>query len=428
MSRSSLLDLSDVVANPSVLRLSAFTAVLGSFCFGYNLCVMSTMWNIVSKKFEWCPNGETTCENCSKLKGWVDTCFFIGATVGCLMAGPMIRIGRRKALMFSDVFNIGGSLCCAFAPAFWMLAGGRLLSGLGVGIVTVAVPAYMSEMIPADVRGFYGFWHQVAINVGIAGVTGLGLPLTQLLVPSEPLSDFDRYFQGVMFLGSGIAGVVQLIILFTSLPHETPAFLLERDDHVASVKVLQQIWGDHGGLKMLKQGVERVEHDRQSRIEIGANSTMSVVQALSRPYYRTVTLVGCMLAVMQQLSGINVVMTNATTMLQNAGYDGRKGVVAALILTLLNTGVTLGMGNFVESIGRRKLLLWGTLGQVVALLPPAVCFFVNEKGEVPQIVGFMSLAVFIIAFATAAGPVTWIYLSECFPLELKAADSVIKPL
>uniref|UniRef100_A0A0K6SAU1 Hexose transporter 1 n=1 Tax=Chromera velia CCMP2878 TaxID=1169474 RepID=A0A0K6SAU1_9ALVE len=395
-------------------------AALGSFNFGFNLAVMNTSWPIVYKHFGW------TEDMVQLRQGVMNSMVFVGAVygrfslslctaVGCFLGGSLLPRGRRFALVAnSSTFIVGCIVCTLCGQMEWLLILGRLISGLAVGVVTVAVPNYISEIAPASVRGSFGVVHQLMINLGIVGGVAVGLPLSQPATKdpfSVEVTDFDRVWWRLMFLFSGGVALVQALFFMSCLRFETPSFLMDKGDSDGALMVLRKTYTTEEEAQSVHGAMRRAQEAQagaSGRGGAGASelTRVSITSAFGKPLYLKAIMIGCV-----RMTGVWV-------------------SVASLGVTCVNLVACLCASPLVERLGRKKLLMIGNLGQGVALLPAAVACVLEAVGggvseQVTEVLSIASVGGFVIFFAVAMGPVLWIYLSEMYTNDVKEAASAL---
>uniref|UniRef100_A0A0G4I1A0 Hexose transporter 1 n=1 Tax=Chromera velia CCMP2878 TaxID=1169474 RepID=A0A0G4I1A0_9ALVE len=492
-----------------VVKGAVITASLGSFNFGFNMAVMNTVWPVVNHFFQW-GDGQSADTH----QALMNTMVFVGAAAGSLTAAYFLRWGRRRTMLFNCVGFIGGALICIFSPFEWLFDLGRFISGYSVGIVTVAVPSYITEVAPPEAKGHYGVYHQLMLTVGIVVGIAVGLPIRQETAEdgSADLREFDFLWWRVTYVFGAAVAFVQAVLLLMCYRFETPTFLIgsgrldearsvfveiygpsqatvafnaalnasrgggveEKDEQkekrtltagqiVAPADIEQGGEGgrgtdrEEGGQKKgidtsptdltliessqlvsstppgqsppaLIQSADDAEKTKETEEEeddkTGAMGVRSLREALCNNTYFRAIAIGCMLSAFQQFSGVNVVISRSNAIFAKSGVTGFYASLASLGVTVLNLVTTLFASRLVETMGRKRLLFLGNLGQGVALVVPAVLFIAIASGSpvsqtAVSAVAVIGVAGFIVAFAISMGPVVWIYLSEMFVGEAK---------
>jgi sugar porter (SP) family MFS transporter len=288
-----------------------------------------------------------------------------------------------------------GVLGAAFSPELWVLIAMRFVIGLAVGSASMAVPLYISEVAPPRVRGALVSFNQLALTMGI---------LMAFLVDYALSSSADWR---LMFGLAAIPAVLLFVGMLTQA--ESPVWLVTNGRTAEARRVLAR--------------VRSRDHDVEgeiSEIESLGDRTSSYRELL-RPDVRKLVVIGVLLAVFQQITGINTVIYYAPTLLHQAGLGNSASLLANVGNGIVNVGMTVVAIWLIDKIGRRVLLIGGTLGMAVALLVVAGTFAVSGDtlGHTAAIVAVVSLAVYTGSFAIGLGPVFWLLISEIYPARIR---------
>lgn len=326
---------------------------LCGFQFGYNTAVISGALLFISKSFS--------------LSTWQEgnaaSIILIGAVIGASVSGIMARhLGRRRSMQLSCLFFLAGSLLASLPGTFsWFLAG-RLIQGLGVGSVSVLAPMYLSEFAPAAQRGAYISANQLAICCGVLVAYSCNLFLAS-----------SGSWEKMVGLGV-IPAIVQLIALF---------FVPETQKKESQKLAKTFAW-----------------------------------HTLFQPAFRTSLLVGVLLSLFQQITGINAVVYFAPTIFEASGFSSAKtAIFATLGVGSMGIITTCFAIKLIDKIGRRPLLIWGTVGMMATLLLVAISLQINTHW-----IGFISVAslmAYVAFFSIGMGTVLWIVIAEIFPAQIK---------
>eukprot|EP00922_Rhytidocystis_sp_ex-Travisia-forbesii_P010304 GHVS01015124.1.p1 GENE.GHVS01015124.1~~GHVS01015124.1.p1 ORF type:complete len:935 (-),score=75.40 GHVS01015124.1:300-3104(-) len=399
-------------------------AVCCSFLFGYNIAVMNSCNSIIGTYFQWCDNEYSAdCRISNLYQTTVNASVFLGAMVGAVAAKNALSRGRRFGLIVSNFcFILGG--CVGFmANGVAALLMSRVISGIGLGMVTVITPMYICEMSPAENRGFYVTMHQIFISVGILASIAMGLPLRQNVEnsPAYRLNAFSLVWWRVLLGFNIVPASIALVGFFCICTEETPTVLMHEERLEEAVATIMQIYDANSfdevedQLIDLKRAVEEGRHLRH----------ISICEAMGEPFYRYGLLVGMALAALQQLCGINVIVSASNDLFARSGMSSSMVTYASTSVALSNVLVTLLIAPFVESLGRRKLLLIGISMQCLSMLPIGIVrladqfLWQNASNSLIVLLSLLSTVLFVSFFAIALGPVVWVYLSEIYPVEIR---------
>jgi sugar porter (SP) family MFS transporter len=292
-----------------------------------------------------------------------------------------------------------GALGCAFAVSAPMLIGFRFLLGLSVGTASFVSPLYISEVSPPRVRGGLVSFNQLAIVSGI---------LLAYIVnyAFQGFTDQWRWMLGV----AAIPGAVLAIGMLT-VPR-TPRWLMLRGHDGEARSVLER----------LREGDEDADVDAEVRDIEEANEKErgATVRRLVKPALRPMLAVGIVLAIAQQFVGVNTVIYYAPTILSDTGMGNSAALAGTLIVGVTNLVFTIVAVALLDKVGRRALLLTGTVGLLLGLLVLGVYF---SSSTLQHDYGWLALAglvLFMASFAIGLGPVFWLMISEIFPVGVRS--------
>jgi facilitated trehalose transporter len=417
----------------SYLLQLILTAASGSFLFGINLSLLNTSLEHIGWELEWCSFQDGTdevtgCNKATVYKSFLSVAVFVGAAIGSMSGGVFLSFGRRGMILLSMAVFVFGVVSQTCANSFSALVWARLVCGYAVGLVSVCVPIYMSEVTPAALRGFYGVFHQLFITIGILVGTLIGLPLAlSNPVPNladnpngiEKIDTFSMVWWRVM-LGLGILPVLLTAYLMGVVyKFETPHYYIERKKPADAEMLLRRLTQRED----VSDEMERISKDIADA-EAGKAAGMSLSAAMSRPDYRWVIFFGCLLSAFQQFGGINVFIASSNRLFQEAGLEGRWPTIMSNIMNLINCVMTLPAVPLIEKMGRRTLMVIGTAGMTIGVAPAAICYWaLEEDSKVTMWLAIIGCLVFIICFAATYGPILWVYLFEIYPTEIKGAAS-----
>ncbi|CAA9986802.1 hexose transporter, putative [Plasmodium knowlesi strain H] len=412
---------SDGFFNTSLMYVLA--ACLASFLFGYQVSVLNTIKDFIVIEFGWCAGKEVNCDDSTLKSSFLLASVFIGAVVGSGFSGFLVQHGRRFSLLVIYNFFILVSILTSITHHFHTILFSRLLSGFGIGLITVSVPMYISEMTHKDKKGAYGVLHQLFITFGIFIAVLLGMAMGN--VPEEvnnPLGTFQQIWWRLMFFFPCIISILGIVLLTFFFKEETPYYLFEKGKVEESKEILKKIYGSDDvdePLKAIKDAVEQNEAAKKNSI--------SLMRAMKIPSYRYVILLGCILSGLQQFTGINVLVSNSNALYK--GFLTNEWITTlSVIMTVVNFLMTFPAIYIVEKLGRKTLLLCGCAGIVCAFLPTAIANLINNTSDVVKKLSISATFVMIVSFAVSYGPVLWIYLHEMFPSEIKDSAASLASL
>lgn len=363
-----------VVVSASVI------AALGGLLFGYDTGVISAALLYLTPDF-----GLS-----AMMQQLVVSSLLVGAVVGVVAGGPLAdRLGRRRVLVGVTVVFTGCTLLCAAAPDPGVLTAARTGLGLAIGASSLVVPTYIAEMAPRAHRGALVSLHQLMVTVGILASYLVGYALSG--------GGQWRWMFGLAVLPS----VVMLAgLLF--LP-ESPRWLLAHGREARAREVLART-----------RPPDEVEAELADiAAALRAESRLSYRDLLGRGYRRWVS-VGVAAAGTSQVVGVNAVIYYAPTILKNAGFGDSAAILSSVGIGTVNVLSTVVALAFIDRLGRRPLILGGTVVVIAALLAIGVLFLQPVRGGVA--IGLIAaLIVYEAAFACSLGIAIWLVNSEIFP-------------
>ena len=360
----------------------AATAAIAGFLFGFDTAVISgadqplqTLWN-TSALF----HGAFIMS--SALWGTV-----IGALAGNV---PCDRYGRKRTLVGIGILFAVSALGSALAPDPYTFSVMRFVGGIAVGVSSIAVPAYLSELAPAEYRGrlvaLYQF--QIVFGILVAYLSNFGLATLLAL-------DW-RWMLGVEALPA-----IVFLALVVHVPESPRWLLLRGNDEAAARAVIESV--NPGRSAAVIADIRRTQHEFTD-------------DRLFRRMYRKPILLAFLLAFFNQASGINFVIYFAPRIFDMAGFDSGAALLSTAGIGVVNLLFTmLGMA-LIDSAGRRSLMLIGSVGYILSLAAVAWAFGA-ETGGVLVAAG---LFVFIASHAVGQGAVIWVFISEIFPNNVRA--------
>ncbi|KNG76686.1 monosaccharide transporter [Plasmodium falciparum IGH-CR14] len=250
-----------------------------------------------------------------------------------------------------------------------------MLSGFGIGLVTVSVPMYISEMTHKDKKGAYGVMHQLFITFGIFVAVMLGLAMGEgpKADSTEPLTSFAKLWWRLMFLFPSVISLIGILALVVFFKEETPYFLFEKGRIEESKNILKKIYETDNVDEPLNAIKEAVEQNESAK-----KNSLSLLSALKIPSYRYVIILGCLLSGLQQFTGINVLVSNSNELYKEF-LDSHLITILSVVMTAVNFLMTFPAIYIVEKLGRKTLLLWGCVGVLVAYLPTAIANEINRN-------------------------------------------------
>lgn len=379
----------------SALRMIILVATFGGLLYGYDTGVVNGALPYMSR--------EDQLNLTSLTEGLVTSALLLGAAFGAVISGKLSdRYGRRTTLLYSAILFFITTLGCTFAPNAAVMIAFRFLLGLAVGAASTIVPAYLAEVSPAERRGGIVTQNELMI------VSGQLFAFTFNAIIGNTLGQYPNIWRFML----PIAAIPAVILFFGGLRlPESPRWLVAKGKKEKALSVLE---------KMRTNDRAKTElHDIEMAISRESEIKKASFKDLKITWIRRLILIGIGIAVIQQVTGANSIMYYGTEILKDSGL----GTEAALIGNIAN-GIVSVLATFVgiwllQRVGRRKMLMGGLMGITVTLILIGVSSLLLEgTTALPYVV--LTLTVTFLAFQQGAvSPVTWLMLSEIFPLRLR---------
>ncbi|MGM7699356.1 sugar porter family MFS transporter [Microbacterium sp. A84] len=392
--------------NGRVIGIS-IAAALGGFLFGFDTAVINGAVTALAGAFTLGPG----------LQGFAVSSALIGCAVGAWFAGSLAnKLGRIPVMVIAAILFFVSAFGSGLAFGVIDLIVWRVIGGLGVGAASVIAPAYIAEVSPAKVRGRLGSLQQLAIVTGIFTALLSNALLAGIAGSAASILWFGIDAWRWMFMVEAIPAVVYGVMALR-LP-ESPRFLVARGRIDEASRVLYDFTG---------------ELDVNLKIE-EIRSTLNAEQKESLRDLRgdkfglkPIVWVGILLSVFQQFVGINVIFYYSTTLWLSVGFDESQALMTSVITSITNIVVTIIAILLVDKVGRRPMLLTGSIGMAVTLGMMAVAFSFGtlQDGNVvlPEpwsLVALVCANGFVVFFGATWGPLVWVLLGEMFPNSIRA--------
>lgn len=387
----------------------ATTAALGGFLFGYDSAVINGAKGAIQNTFAL---GDFAI-------GLVVSIALIGSAIGAWFAGRLAdRFGRQPVMLMAAALFMAAAIGQAFPVSVYDLVFWRFIGGAGIGVASVMAPMYISEIAPASMRGRMSSLQQFAIVIGIFA-TGLA---NYLILNAAGGSAQNDWLFGLpawqwMFLSMVIPALIYGLLALR-LP-ESPRYLVQRGKDEEARAVLRQIYTVNPDA--------RVDDIRNSM----AGDPKSSFADLRGNRFGLMPLVwiGIILSALQQFVGINAVFYYSNTIWESVGFTEDQAFQTSLITTGVNVAFTVVAIALVDRVGRKPLLLVGSVGMVITLAILTYVFGTAPIGadgnpvltDGPDVVAMFSFNIYVAFFAATWGPVVWVLLGEMFPNRMRAA-------
>ncbi|WP_018135132.1 sugar porter family MFS transporter [Acaricomes phytoseiuli] len=385
----------------------AVSAAVGGFLFGFDSSVINGAVNAVESQFELSPT----------VTGFAVASALLGCAVGAYLAGRIAdRYGRRTTMLVGATMFLISALGTGWAFAVWDLVLWRIVGGLGIGIASVVAPMYIAEISPKLIRGRLASLQQLAITLGIFAAL-----LSDALFANSAGGAGEPFWFGWeawrwMFLAGAVPAVVYGVLALR-LP-ESPRYLMQKGRDEEAQKIFASLWPAEDVTKAVREIRTAISEEiktRNAKLTGGRLGLLPIVW------------IGIALSMFQQFVGINVIFYYSTTLWRSVGFQESDSLFISVVTSIINVAVTVVAILLVDRVGRRPILLAGSIGMAVTLGTMALAF--SNAGEVNGEVALtgawgpialVAANVFVISFGVSWGPLVWVLLGEIFPNRIRA--------
>lgn len=376
-----------------IVYFIGITAALAGLLFGLDIGVISGAEGFIKTSFS---ISDQVIEIVVSSLLW-------GAVFGTLLSGILSnRLGRRGSILVSAVIFVIGSLVCSVAPNPHTLILARFFLGIAIGVASFTAPLYLSEISPQRVRGSMISMYQLMITIGIVLAFLSNTWLAKYAVFGGVTGGHWRLMLGIVSIP---AAIMFLGVLF--LP-ESPRWLFLKGSKEKAVSVFER-------MRLPTAEITREVMDIEESLRVKQNGFRML---LENPNFRRAIGLGVGLQVIQQLTGINVIMYYAPRIFGIAGFSGTEqqlwGTVIVGVTNVLATFIAIA---FVDRLGRKPIMYAGFAVMGVAMVTVGLLFNMDlEKSPALGTWAIGALLLFIVGFAMSAGPIIWVICAEIFPL------------
>jgi SP family xylose:H+ symportor-like MFS transporter len=376
-----------------VVRVS-LVAALGGLLFGYDTGVINGAIGPLKEHFVL---GATQ-------EGWATGCALIGCALGATLAGQLSDgLGRKKVLILSAVMFFISAVGTALPKTLWTFIIYRIIGGLGVGAASMTSPMYIAEISPARIRGRMVSVNQLAIVTGFMVVY-----FVNYFIDMQGDALWNQETGWRWMFGSESLPAMALLILLFFVP-ESPRWLTKQGRDTEALAILTRANGSAHASKELEDIKETLT------LETGSLSQ------LLEPGMKIILVIGIALAVLQQVTGINVFLYFGTEIFKQMGSETNAALMQTIIVGAVNLTFTVVAIWTVDRLGRKPLMMIGSIGMGLCLTAMGVAAYFQQTA--------IWLLVFILGyiacFALSVGPVTWVILSEIFPTRIRGRAMAI---
>lgn len=377
----------------------AAVAAIGGILFGYDTAVISGTTDIVRNQFSLSASGE----------GWYVGCALIGSIIGVLCAGSLSDyIGRKITMLISAAFFSISAIGCAVCGSFDALVAFRIIGGVGIGIVSIVSPIYISEVSPARIRGTLVSLYQLAVTAGFLLAYLANWAIDAGIDPSAAADAglWSRMFNAEAWrgmLGSETLPALLFLFIIFFIP-ESPKWLIIKGKPSEATAVLSRILGSEDEINA------EVEATRSSSGEDKGSWS-----DLLKPGILVAVLAGCAIAILGQFMGVNAVLYYGPKIFSEAGFD--NPMFSTVLVGLVNFATTVLAVFIIDKVGRKQLIYWGVSGMIICLMDIGTYFATGGALGNGFMLAFFLAYVFCCAISISA--IVFVLLSEMYPNSIR---------
>ncbi len=369
-------------------------AGIGGILYGYDLGIISGAFLFIKHDIT------LTAEQ----NNFLVSAVFLGGSIATLVTGPLSDIfGRRKLIILAGLVFLVGVILVVYANSYLPLLYGRLVQGVGVGIVTIAIPLYLSESVPPHLRGRGVSTFQLLLTFGMLAASLIGLYFTR-----------SGDWRG-MFTSALVPGVI-FVIGSLFLP-ESPRWLCKKNRYHDAKRVFEMTLTETEAQHELDQIKDNLNTESTNQFDWSS--------LLQMKYLLPFAIVLCV-ACLQQLSGINSIIQLSAVILKSNGIQTNvTAMLGSTTLAGLNFIVTAIALLLIDKVGRRPLLCLGTMGMTIALAYSGLILYLLPPGPRAGFLLLIGILLFICLYAVGPGVIVWLVISELLPSKIRGTGMAI---
>jgi len=382
------------LGSPGYVLIVCLVAALGGLLFGYDTGVINGAIGPLKAHFSLNANQE----------GWATGCALVGCALGAAGAGVLSDgLGRRRVLIVSAILFFISAVGTALPRDVATFIIFRIIGGIGVGAASMSSPMYIAEISPARIRGRMVSVNQFAIVTGF-----LVVYFVNYFIALQGDSAWNEQAGWRWMFGSEVLPALLLLVLLFFVP-ESPRWLTKQGRGDEALAILARVDGSNHAKTELLEIKDAIAHESGS------------LKQLFQPGMKIVLVIGIVLAVLQQVTGINVFLYFGTEIFKKMGSETNAALLQTVIVGAVNLSFTVVAIWTVDRLGRRPLMMIGSAGMGISLLAMGLAAYClkTELWVMAFILGY------IACFALSVGPVTWVILSEIFPTRIRGRAMAI---
>lgn len=390
--------------NLGYLVFLSVVAALGGFLFGYDTAVISGTIAQVTEQF-----GLDALQ-----QGWYVGCALIGSIIGVLFAGILSdKFGRKSTMILSAILFSTSAIGCAVSTDFNQLVIYRIIGGVGIGVVSIISPLYISEVAVAQYRGRLVSLYQLAVTIGFLGAYLVNYQLLgySMSNPDASTGWWDLVFVSEVWrgmLGMETLPAIMFFIIIFFIP-ESPRWLILKGKEEKATNILERIYTSS------KEALFQLTETKS----VLSSESKSEWKLLLQPGIRKAVIIGVCIAVLGQFMGVNAVLYYGPSIFENAGLSGGDSLFYQVLVGLVNTLTTVLALIIIDKVGRKKLVYYGVSGMVISLVLIATYFIYGESCGISSIFLLIFFLFYVFCCAVSICAVVFVLLSEMYPTRVR---------
>lgn len=377
-------------------------AAIGGFLFGYDTAVISGTIDQVVAQFRL-----DTMQ-----QGWYVGCALIGSIIGVAGAGVLSdKFGRKRAMILAAVLFSASGIGCAMSGSFNQLVVYRIIGGIGIGVVSIISPLYISEVAVTQYRGRLVSLYQLAVTVGFLGAYLVNYLLMNI---SQSGVMFSSSWLSLIFVGEvwrGMLGMESLpallfFIIIFFIP-ESPRWLVVRGREDSAMNIFKRIYTSAGEAKT---------HLLETK-SVVTSEVKSEWELLFKPGIFKAVIIGVCIAILGQFMGVNAVLYYGPSIFKDAGIG--NPLFCQVLVGLVNMLTTVIAMFIIDKVGRKKLIYYGVSGMIASLLLIAFYFLFAKSMHISNMFMLTFFLLYVFCCAISISAVVWVLLSEMYPNKVR---------
>ena len=389
--------------NTGYLVFLSVIAALGGFLFGYDTAVISGTIAQVTAHF-----GLDAFQ-----QGWYVGCALLGSITGVLFAGVLSdHFGRKLTMFLAALLFTTSAVGCALCSDFTQLVIYRIIGGIGIGVVSIISPLYISEMAVAQYRGRLVSLYQLAVTIGFLGAYLVNYQLlaySNTTTSSGTIIDYifvSQVWRGMLGMEAVPALLFFLIIFF--IP-ESPRWLILKNNDEKALGILNKIY----------TSLPEANYQLQEAKSVLSADTGMEWRMLLQPGIKKAVIVGMCIAILGQFMGVNAVLYYGPSIFENAGLSDGDSLYYQVLVGLVNTLTTVLALLIIDKVGRKTLVYYGVSGMIISLLLIGFYFMLGQSLGVSSIFLLVFFLFYIFCCAGSICAVIFVLLSEMYPTRVR---------